>query len=336
MAPKVKESALPSGAPNKIREEPTSGINELPDDAALPALAAIRSCGLAGAMPTLGLGDCSVQLLMRRYHSGRRAAVEARAGPHHFALKLYAEDPSAEAAVHEALAAAGLAGDSGVRVPPLIAWDRRLRVLVIGWLDGPSVADLIKSGQGEHAGELAAHWFHRAASVEVKLGPPLGAARMLERARKWAAVVVAADPALESAATTAVTMLARTQPEERAPRLVNGGLYADHVVDLGDGPGVIDWGRFGQGPAELDAGIFLATTWRVGFRDESAAAEAARAERAFLGRTAGFLDQRARAWHQAAELLRFAKRVDGRTGTWPAGARLTLLREAARLAETAK
>ncbi len=332
----MKQPALPSGAPNKIQQEPTSGTTALPEDAALPALAAIRSRGLAGVMPTLGLGDCSVQLLMRRYHSGRRAAIEARAGPHHFALKLYAEDPSAEAAVHEALAAAGLAGDSGVRVPPLIALDRRLCLMVIGWLDGPSVTHLIKSGQGERAGQLAALWFRRSASLEVRLGPPLDAAPRLERARRRAADVVAADPALETAATTAVTMLARTQPEERAPRLVNGGLYADHVIDLGDGPGVIDWGRFGQGPAELDAGIFLATTWRVGFRDESAAAEAARAEQAFLAGTAGLLDQRARAWHQAAELLRYVKRVDDRSGTWPAGARLTLLREAARLAETAK
>ena len=200
----MKQPALPSGAPNKIPPEPTSGINALPEDAALPALAAIRSRGLAGAMPTLGLGDCSVQLLMRRYHPGRRAAIEARAGPQHFALKLYAEDPSAEAAVHEALAAAGLAGDSGVRVPPLISWDRRLCLMVIGWLDGPSVVDLIESGQGERAGQLAALWFRRAASVEVKLGPPLGAARMLERARKWAAVVAAADPALETAARPSI------------------------------------------------------------------------------------------------------------------------------------
>jgi len=332
----MKKSALPSGAPNKIQQEPTSGINALPEDAALPALAAIRSRGLAGAMPTLGLGDFSVQLLMRRYHLGRRAAIEARAGPHHFALKLSAEDPSAEAAVHEALAAAGLAGDAGIRVPRLIALDRRLCLMVIGWLDGPSATQLIKSGQGERAGELAALWFQRTASLEVSIGPPLGAASRLERARKRVADLVAADPALETAATTAFTMLARTQPEKRAPRLVNGGLYADHVIDVGDGPGVIDWGRFAQGPAELDAGIFLATTWRVGFRDESAASEAARAEQAFLAGTAGLLDQRARAWHQAAELLRYAKKVNVRSGTWPAGARLTLLREAARLAETAK
>src|SRR3989442_8947688 len=104
------------------------GINELPNDPALSALAAIRSRGLAGAFPTMGLDDCPVQLLLHRYHSGRRAAIEARAGPRHFAIKLSATDPSPEAKLHEALPAPGLAGESGPRVPPLLPWDRDLPV----------------------------------------------------------------------------------------------------------------------------------------------------------------------------------------------------------------
>src|SRR5206468_7715250 len=153
------------------------------------------------------------------------------------------------------------------------------------------------------------------APLDVKLGPPLGAARMLERARKWIAALVESDPILESAAAAVVAMLARTQPNDGAPRLVNGGLYADPVLDLGDGPGVIDWGRFGQGPLELDAGIFLATIARLEFRNESLSCEVKRAEKTFLSSTAGLLDARAMAWHRAAELLRFAKRNrDARRG----------------------
>src|SRR5207247_2573718 len=98
-----------------------------------------------------------------------------------------------EAKLHEALAAAGLAGESGPRVPPLLAWDRDLHVLVIGWLEGPSLAQLIKNGEGERAGELAARWFRRTASLEVRLGQPLGAVRMLARARRWAATLIATD-----------------------------------------------------------------------------------------------------------------------------------------------
>ena len=148
-------------------------ITELPDDPALPAFAAIRGAGLAGAIPALGLDDDPVELLPRRYHPGRRAVLEARVGQRHFAVKVCAEDPEPEAQVHQALAAAGLAGDSGERVPPLLAWDHDLQVLVLGWLEGPSAGELIQAGQGERAGQVAARWFQCAASLPVKLGSPL-------------------------------------------------------------------------------------------------------------------------------------------------------------------
>src|SRR5213596_2410339 len=132
---------------------------ELPDDPALPGLAAIRGAGLAGAIPALGLDDGPVELLPRRYHPGRRALLEARAGQRHFAVKVCAEDPEPEAHVHKALAAAGLAGDSGERVPPLLACDHDLRVLVRGWLEGPSAPFLTQGGQGARARQVAARWF---------------------------------------------------------------------------------------------------------------------------------------------------------------------------------
>src|SRR5206468_11899506 len=75
-----------------------------------------------------------------------------RSGPRRFALKACAEDPAPEAELHQALAGAGLAGESGPRVPPLLAWDRHLRVLVIGWLEGPSAA--ARGRSEEHTSEL--------------------------------------------------------------------------------------------------------------------------------------------------------------------------------------
>src|SRR5438034_9717338 len=149
---------------------------ELPEDPALPGIAAIRRSGLAGAIPALGLAGGPAKLRLRRYHRGMRAVLEARAGQRHFAVKVCALDPEPEAHVHKALAAAGLAGDSGERVPPLLAWDHDLRVLVLGWLEGPSAAELIQAGQGERAGQVAARWFQCAASLSVNLGWPLDAA----------------------------------------------------------------------------------------------------------------------------------------------------------------
>jgi len=131
---------------------------ELPDDPALPALAAIRARGLAVAIPALGLDDRPVELTLRGYTPGSRATFEVRAGGRHFALKLYDEDPEPEAELYEALAAAGLASEGPVRVPPLLARDRTLQLLVIGWLDGPTGYELIKSrrGAGRRAGRALA------------------------------------------------------------------------------------------------------------------------------------------------------------------------------------
>src|SRR5206468_11608074 len=129
--------------------------------------------------------------------------------------------------------------------------------------------------------------------------------------------------------------LAARQPRERHRGLVHGTFYSRHLLDLGDGPGVIDWQRFGQGPAELDAGMFLATLWRLGLRHEHLAAEASRAEEAFLAGSAELLDQRALAWHRAAALLRLAEKLSSRHDDWPAGAQHALLGEAARLADVA-
>src|SRR2546430_9302637 len=114
----------------------------------------------------------------------------------------------------------------------------------------------------------------------------------------------APDPAIRFAAAALPPAPVRTQARESAPVLVHGTLYARHVVDLGDGPGVIDWQRFGQGPQELDAGTFLATIWRIGLKDEGLASEARLAEETFVARTAGLLNVCADPWSPSAVLPR--------------------------------
>ncbi|TAL01744.1 MAG: hypothetical protein EPO07_08010 [Verrucomicrobia bacterium] len=308
---------------------------EIPEDRAMPALARIHDVGLARAIPALRLGDGEVELTLRGFSPGLRATLEARAGGRRFAVKIYADDPSDEAGLYQSLALAGLAGGSGARVPPLLAWERELRVLVIGWLEGPTAQQLIENGQGQRAGELAATWFQRIARLPLKLGPPFGAPRMLHRGRKWAAKLALAEAQLGRAATALIETLAQTEPEERATHLVHGTFYARHLLDLGDGPGVIDWQRFAQGPLELDAGMFLATLWRLGRPQASLAAEAARAENSFIAGTSGLMDARSLAWHRAAALLRLAEKTAAHRGeNWLARAG-ALLAEAARLAQAA-
>ncbi len=316
---------------------------DLPDDAALPGIVAMRALGvtralgLARALLALGLEDAPVAMHLVGYSPGERATLEVRVGQRRLAVKAYAADPTPEVVLYQALAAAGLSGDSGVRVPPLLAWDRDLRVIVIGWLEGPTAHELVKQGRGQRAGELAAQWLRCAASLPVRLGLPLGAARMLSRAREWVAWLREADPTLGDAATRLAATLAQAQPREDRSQLVHGTFYARHVLDLGDGAGLIDWERFGQGPLELDAGMFLATVWRLGLDHEALAGEATRALTALVEGTRDVLDERALAWHRAAALLRLASKVHAvkrRKPDWLARAHAQLA-EAARLVEDA-
>jgi len=331
----VKLAALAKGALTKALVCGLSAISELPDDRLLPGLVAIRRAGLAPVLRPLELDGDSVTLAMRGYTEGSRVTLEVRAGPLHFAVKAYADDPWLEAELYGVLAAHGFAGDAPVRVPPLLAWDRELRVVAIGWLDGPTGKELIETGQGARAGELAARWVQRAASLPVKLGRPRGVAHILGKARNWVARLKETDPGLGAVALSLAAKLEQVQPEGDVPHLLHGTLYTRHVLDLGTGAGLIDWDGFGQGPLELDAGIFLASAWQLGLRREARAGETAKVEAAFLAGTAGLLNERALAWHRAAMLLRLANKISRRpSDDGPARAR-ALLAEAARLANAA-
>lgn len=310
--------------------------SRLPDDPALPGLAAIRAKGLAAAVPALGL-DSAAELELCGYSRGRRATLEVRAGERHLAIKIYAYDPAPEAKLYEALAARGLAGSAGVRVPRLLAWVPDLNLLAISWLEGRTAHELLRAGEGGRAGELAARWLQRAASLPVQLGPQEGAGRILHKSGKWVAHLAAAEPALGHAATDLATVLKRTRPAERLARLVHTRLYDRHIIDLDDGPGLIDWERFGQGPLELDAGMFLASLWRGMFRGPHVG-EALRAQEAFLAGISGVVDERVLAWHWAAALLHLAARRCKPTGREHADAverAESMLSEAMRLAEGA-
>src|SRR5204863_730331 len=109
---------------------------ELPADPALPGIEAIRTLGLARVIPQLELEEDAGEIRLVGYTPGARATLEAHVGPRHLAVKLYAHDPAPEAELYEALAHAGVAGDAGPRVPPIL--DRRpdLDDLVSGWVEG--------------------------------------------------------------------------------------------------------------------------------------------------------------------------------------------------------
>jgi len=146
--------------------------------------------------------------------------------------------------------------------------------------------------------------------------------------------LTAADPLLGATAKRTAKILVRTQPGEGTPHLVHSTLYARHILDMGDGPGVIDWQQFGQGPLEVDAGMFLATISRAALRHQEVADEATRAREAFLEGTRGLVDPNSLEWYWAASLLHLA--ASGlKTGlrTQPILGAHSLVREAAWRAE---
>src|SRR6266508_3069300 len=173
---------------------------ELPQDPALTALGAFRAMGLSGAVHELALADRPVELRLCNYVVGSRATFEARVGDRRFAIKLYADDPSLEADLYRRLARVGLAREYGPRVPRLLACDARLRVLVLSWLEGPTVRHLVKEGKGVRAGQLAASWLWHTSRRRVRFGPPRGRGHMLYQAGVSAGALGVVQPALGVAA----------------------------------------------------------------------------------------------------------------------------------------
>src|SRR6185436_4319536 len=115
--------------------DPNTDVRELPDDPALPGLVAIRAANLDGVLPGLGLGRVPVEVALRGHAPGRLATLEVRTADHHLCVKSYAKDPTPEVELNGALALE-LAEDRAPRVPPLVAWERSHRLLVLGWLEG--------------------------------------------------------------------------------------------------------------------------------------------------------------------------------------------------------
>jgi len=85
-------------------------------------------------------------------------------------------------------------------------------------------------------GVEALHGWVRASLVN-QLGSPLGRGAVLLRAPQAARCAGRCRFHTRNRRPPhLVTRLARTQPVEGPPHLLNGGFYADHVLDLGDGP----------------------------------------------------------------------------------------------------
>jgi hypothetical protein len=306
----------------------------LPDDPGIPALRALAAVGFGQVLTRAGMSD-EVEKVRLVSHQPGRCTFEVTCGGRRVALKAYSPARAAALDLCEWLESEGLASGRPPTVPPIIARSHSLGLLVMGWLEGVSGRDLIQGGRATRAGELAAEWLRAESGLTVELGRRYGPDHALQEVARWARKIGRVDSELGAEASAVHAGLRAARPRNGYEGVRHGDFSPEHVLDLGDGPGVIDWDSFRRGALELDAARFLGgLSWLAGERSDRVvpAAEAAASLHAGLD---GLLDARAVAWYRAAVLVRLAKKLcreAPRPQHWRARAR-SLLAEARRATE---
>src|SRR5205807_2661140 len=271
------------------------------EDPALPALAGGRHDALAAALARVGLrGARTVALL--KHHPGSRCTLAIAAGTDRYVVKLFADAAKvlALSAVHQVLAGAGLASGRGPTVPRLIGVDTDAALLVTEMYAAPPITDLIVRGECDRAGRLAAQWLRAAATPGLTLGHPSDPPHAPEEIHRYVCTIASAAGELGGRAGAVWDRLAADIPPPGYSDLRHGSLYLSHVFDLGDGPGVIDWDSFRQGPVEVDAGMMSAMAARWAVRRPAHAGAAQRAIAVFLDEVRDLVDPARLRWYRAA------------------------------------
>jgi Phosphotransferase enzyme family len=285
----------------------------LPPDPGLPALRGLAADGPETLLARLGLRLGRVEVTVLNHHPGSRCTLLASGETGRVVVKAFAGDVRAHVAVLDRLRSAGLAGGRPPTAPPLLGADAALRVLAIGVLDGPSTWELIDRGQGERAAALAAQWLHRMAALPPHAtGTTYDVAALCHDGERWIRSIGRADTALAELAAERLAELAAHAPRRTAVRAIHGSFSPSHVLDLGAGPGVIDWDNAGHGPPEYDVGLFLASLWRGCGAGHARREQVALTSRALLSDVADLVDEEAVRWYEAACLVKLAKYLASR------------------------
>jgi hypothetical protein len=280
----------------------------LPIDAAPPALDAARAHGLATILGRSGLHLAPAHVVVLKHRPGHRCTVLLEAPDRRVVFKAYATDPSPIAEVLRHLSERGLGSGRPPTIAPVEAFDRDLRFLVTGWLDGPRARELLAKDEGDRAGELGATWLR--ASRNIEAAPEarrLDTRAVLRRVHRWADFLASVDPELGSGATTVVKELALRTPIDGKYELRHGSFSPSHIFDLGSGPGLIDWDSFCLGPIELDAGNFLAVLARIGTGGRRLEIQTSRAARTFREQVSDLVRPDILAWFGAGMLVKHAR-----------------------------
>jgi ATP-binding cassette, subfamily B, bacterial len=295
-----------SKAPNGNGAEGSNGNGDrLPRDERIPGLVAIAEEGIEAVLARGFLTEPVSDVRLLKCHTGSRCTFAATVGGRRVVVKAYRDDRSADIELLRRLERAGLASGRAPTVAPYVTHVPELNLVVTGWLTGPRASDLVRTGRGELAGERGAEWLHMIAKAGIDYGERYGAAHALHEAARYGRDIAAADAELGWRALACADALAIRAPDASRIGLVHGSFSISHVIDMGDGPGVIDWDGFAQGPLELDAGRFLARL--AEYAGRSAGGSAVVAAETFRRETGDLLSEDALAWYTALALLKLAK-----------------------------
>src|SRR5207237_8445989 len=134
------------------------------------------------------------------------------------------------------------------------------------------------------------------------LGDPYDPPHVLEDVQRYVRTIGSAAGELGARACAVRDQLAANMPPPGCTDLRHGGFYLSHVFDLVDGPGVIDWDTFRQGPVEVDAGMLCAAArWEMHQPEHERATQ--RAIAVFLDEGADLVDPARLRWHRRGALL---------------------------------
>jgi hypothetical protein len=254
--------------------------------------------------------QAEVRLL--KHHPGKRCTLRVDLDGEPVAFKLYANDPSPLADLLRRFELSGLATGRGATVPPLLGFDRALRFIVTGWLHGPSGSELMSSGAGERTAGLALEWLQAAGRVSIELGERYGPAEILAVTRQTVRSIATVDATLGSLASLQYERLGADPPADAPTNVRHASFKPDSMIDVGGGPGLIDWDGFRQGALEFEAAGFLSALSRMAQTSRASVGkveELGNARRAFREGITGQVDERALDWYLVADLLKFAERI---------------------------
>lgn len=285
----------------------------------------------------VGLRARDTEVLLLKHRPGSRCSFRVDLDGEPVALKAYADDPSPLADLLLRFERSGLATGRGATAHPLLGFDRALRFIVTGWLDGPSGSELISSGAGERAAGLALEWQQAAARVSIELGERYGPAEILAVTGQRVRRIAARDAALGSIASLQYERLGSDPPADAPTNVRHASFKPNSMIDIG-GPGLIDWDGFRQGALEFEAAGFLSSLSRMAQGSRASVEkvdELGKARRAFREGITGHVDERALGWYLSADLVKFAERLTRRQRHGWQGRAHALLLEAATVLEQA-